>query len=262
MISVLLTTYNWPEALSLCLQSLQKQTDQNFEIIICDDGSTKETQELIEQFQKKIPVKITHLWQEDKGFRKTLILNKGIQASSGNYLVFLDGDCITQSDFIEKHRELAEHNHLVTGSRILCSPKLTKNLCERLEWNQEMIKRRSLIWRLSYQINKLLPLFIKLPNHRFRKYSKFVWSRIKGCNMACWKSDALNINGFDESLTGWGHEDADFVFRLQESGVKRKSGAWATEVLHLWHKTLSKENAAKNAALVREKIMAKAKTKY
>lgn len=261
MISVLLTTYNWPEALSLCLQSLQKQTDQNFEIIICDDGSTKETQELVEQFQKESPVKISYLWQEDMGFRKTLILNKGIQASAGNYLVFLDGDCITQSDFVEQHRKLAEKNFLVTGSRILCNQKLTQELCKKLNWNENIIKHHSLIWRLSFQINKLLPLFIKLPNHPFRKYSKFVWKRIKGCNMACWKSDALSISGFDESLTGWGHEDADFVFRLQDYGIKRKSGAWATEVLHLWHKTMSKENAAKNATIVREKIIAKSKKK-
>jgi glycosyltransferase involved in cell wall biosynthesis len=262
LISVLLTTYNWPEALSLCLQSLQKQTDKNFEIILCDDGSTKETQELIEEFQKNFPVKITHLWQEDNGFRKTLILNKGIQASSGSYLVFLDGDCITQSDFIEQHRRLAEQNHLVTGSRILCGPKLTQELCKSLKWDPTMIHHYSFSWRLNHQINKLLPLFLKLPNHRLRNYSKFVWSRIKGCNMACWKSDALKISGFDESLTGWGHEDADFVFRLQDSGVKRKSGSWATEVIHLWHKTMSKENATKNAAIVREKIMAKAKKKH
>jgi predicted glycosyltransferase involved in capsule biosynthesis len=77
--------------------------------------------------------------------------------------------------------------------------------------------------------------------------------------MACWKSDALAIGGFDETMTGWGHEDADFVFRLQNTGLIRKSGSWATEVLHLYHRINDQSNAAENARHVREKILAKAR---
>jgi GT2 family glycosyltransferase len=92
----------------------------------------------------------------------------------------------------------------------------------------------------------------------WRNYKKFVWRRIKGCNMACWKTDALAIGGFDESMTGWGHEDADFVFRLQNRGLIRKSGSWATEVLHLHHHINDQSSATENARRVREKILAKA----
>jgi GT2 family glycosyltransferase len=113
--------------------------------------------------------------------------------------------------------------------------------------------------RLTGQINKVLPLFVKLPWFPLRAYRAFEWRRIKGCNMACWKKDALAIEGFDEELVGWGHEDADFVFRLSEIGITRISGAWATEVLHLWHKTADKSQALKNAEIVRSKIMAKSK---
>ena len=112
MISVLLATYNWPEALSLCLQALKEQTNKDFEIIICDDGSRDETKTLILDFQKNFPVPIKHLWQIDDGFRKTLILNQGIQAAQGEYLVFLDGDCIPQRDFIAQHLHLLLHQHL------------------------------------------------------------------------------------------------------------------------------------------------------
>ncbi len=76
--------------------------------------------------------------------------------------------------------------------------------------------------------------------------------------MACWKEDALAIGGFDESMTGWGHEDADFVFRLQHAGIRRQSGAWSTEVFHLFHRISDQSKAAENAQRVREKIMAKA----
>jgi len=258
MISILLATYNWPQALKLCLESLSTQTDLDFEIIIADDGSTTDTRDLIEITQKNFPVNITHLWQEDHGFRKTRILNQGIQAAHGDYLVFLDGDCVVQPDFIAQHRTLSKANHLVTGSRVLLNDELSKQLVSWPHWDFNKFTEKLLSHRLSGGINKYWPLKIKLGDGAWRNYKKFVWRRIKGCNMACWKADAEAIKGFDETMTGWGHEDADFIFRLQHHGIRRKSGSWSTEVLHLFHKIQDQSNAAENARRVREKILAKA----
>ena len=135
MISVLLATYNWPQALKLCLESLSTQTELDFEIIIADDGSTQATKDLIEETRKFFPAKITHLWQEDQGFRKTRILNQAIEASVGEYLVFLDGDCVVQPDFIAQHRMLAQAKHLVTGSRVLLNDELSKQLLSWPRWD-------------------------------------------------------------------------------------------------------------------------------
>jgi len=258
MISILLATYNWPQALKLCLESLTTQTDRDFEIIIADDGSSDSTKQVIEQFKASCPVAVEHLWQEDQGFRKTLILNQAIAAAHGDYLVFLDGDCIVQPDFVARHRALAQKGCMVTGSRVIMNEKLTQELITWPHWDFQRFSSSLLSNRLSGGINKYWPLKIKLGNGSWRDYQKFVWRRIKGCNMACWKSDAEAINGFDETMTGWGHEDADFVFRLQRHHIIRKSGAWATEVLHLFHKINDQTNAAENARRVREKILAKA----
>ena len=259
MISVLLATYNWPQALKLCLESLSTQTDLDFEIIIADDGSTQDTKDLIEATKKNFPVKITHLWQEDQGFRKTRILNQAIEVSVGDYLIFLDGDCIVQPDFIAQHRILSQANHLVTGSRVLLNDQLSEQLLSWPHWDFKKFTANLLSYRLSGGINKYWPLKLKLGDDVWRNYKKFVWRRIKGCNMACWKSDALAIDGFDETMTGWGHEDADFVFRLQNKGLIRKSGSWATEVLHLYHRINDQSKAEENARRVREKILAKAR---
>ena len=258
MISILLATYNWPQALKLCLESLAIQTDRDFEIIIADDGSSDSTKQVIEKFKGSYPVAIEHLWQEDQGFRKTLILNQAIAAAHGDYLVFLDGDCIVQPDFVARHRQLAQKGCMITGSRVLMNEKLTQELITWPHWDFQRFNASLLSERLSGGINKYWPLKIKLGNGSWRDYQKFVWRRIKGCNMACWKSDAEAINGFDETLIGWGHEDADFVFRLQRHHIIRKSGAWATEVLHLFHRINDQSNAAENARRVREKILAKA----
>ncbi len=258
MISILLATYNWPQALKLCLESLATQTDQQFEIIIADDGSTDSTQQVITAFKSLHSISITHLWQEDQGFRKTTILNQAIAAAHGDYLVFLDGDCIVQPDFVARHRSLAQKGYVVTGSRILLNENLTQELLSWSNWSFTRFLQNLLGKRINGGINKYWPLKIKFGNGAWRDYKKFVWRRIKGCNMACWKSDAEAINGFDETMTGWGHEDADFVFRLQHHGLRRKSGSWSTEVLHLFHKIHDQSNAAENARRVREKIMAKA----
>lgn len=258
LITVVLATYNWPTALDLCLQSLQTQTDRQFEICIADDGSTPDTGELIQQWQACSVVPIRHFWQEDQGFRKSRILNQAIAAAQGDYLVFLDGDCIVQPDFIARHRALATPGFLVTGARILLSESFTQRMCAQGVWDPQAFLQQSTLLRLRGELNKWGPLHLKLPDHPGRHYRAFVWRRIKGCNMAAWRDDVRRIGGFDEDLEGWGHEDADFVFRLQAAGVRRKSGSWATEVLHLWHRTASKETAEKNAAIVRAKILAKA----
>ena len=257
MISVLLATYNWPEALQKCLESLANQTDTDFEIIIADDGSGPPTQALIERIKPNHPVSILHLWQEDHGFRKTIILNQAIAAAQGDYLIFLDGDCIVQPDFIARHRQLAQKGHLVTGSRVLLSGRLSKTILAWPTWSFVQFKAHLLQYRLTGGINKFWPIMMKLGDGTWRLYKRFVWRRIKGCNMACWTADANAIGGFDESMTGWGHEDADFVFRLQHSGIVRKSGSWSTEVFHLFHRIHDQSNAAENARRVRAKIISK-----
>ena len=152
MISILLATYNWPQALKLCLESLATQTDRDFEIIIADDGSTHNTTQLIDSYKDILP--ITHLWQEDQGFRKTKILNQAIEHAKGEYLVFLDGDCITQPDFVAQHRALSQKGFLVTGSRVLLNEQLTKELTSSGHWNYKIFKSHLLQYRLTGQINK------------------------------------------------------------------------------------------------------------
>lgn len=256
-ISVIVATYNRIDALNLVLQSLETQTDPDFEVVIADDGSRADTTAFIHNYQQRTRLRITHVWQEDLGFRLARIRNLATQQATGEYLIYLDGDCLVQPGFVAAHRRLAQPGRMVTGSRILIEQVLTQQLCAAGRWDWPAFRAQALRHRLQGQINKCLPLWLHLPDHPGRHYAKFVWRRIKGCNMAAWREDVLRIGGFDEGLEGWGHEDADFVFRLHEAGVQRKSGSWATEVLHLWHKMASKESAEKNATIVRAKILAK-----
>ena len=154
IISLIVATYNRPDALHLVLQSLETQTDKNFEVIIADDGSKDDTRSLINEFKSKSSLSIIHAWHEDLGFRLAGVRNLATKQSRGEYLIFLDGDCIVQPDFIAMHRMLAESNHMVTGGRILLDKKLTNYLLKIGKWNFESFKKNLLIYRLNGQINK------------------------------------------------------------------------------------------------------------
>jgi glycosyltransferase involved in cell wall biosynthesis len=252
-ISVVITTYNRPEALDAVVRACFMQNDKNFEIIIADDGSTANTRACVKQLAAASPVPIRHVWQADDGFRAAMARNRGTLAASGEYIVFLDGDCIPQRDFIARHRALSQPGCLVSGSRILMSERLTQRvLDEKIDLGA--VKRATLLgWRLEGDLNKTLqPLGLRWPDLG-RVSGKFKWRRIKSCNLGVWRSDLERVNGFDESFVGWGYEDSDLVLRLHHAGVQRKDGAFATEVFHLWHREAQRDQEASNRQVVLER---------
>jgi len=255
-LSLVITTYNRPDALAAVVRACFMQTDKNFEIIIADDGSAANTAACVEGLAQAAPVPLLHVWQPDQGFRAAMARNRGILAARGDYIIFLDGDCIPQRDFIARHRALAAPGSLVAGSRILLSEALTQRvLAQGTDLCATSLATR-LGWRLSGDLNKVLPLALHWPDLG-RTSRKFSWRRIKSCNLAVWRSDLERVNGFDEGFTGWGHEDADLVVRLFHAGIKRKDGAFATEVFHLWHREAQRDQATSNRGLVLERAAAR-----
>jgi glycosyltransferase involved in cell wall biosynthesis len=234
LISVIVSTYNRPDALDAVLRALSRQSDRNFEIVVADDGSGAPTQRVVRDWiARSVPVK--HVWHEDRGFRLAEVRNLGIRASAGRYIVFLDGDCIARRHFVAAHRRLAEPGWFVTGNRILLSRDFTERvLHEGLEpelWGlPTLISHR---WRRD--LNRLAPLF-DLPLGPVRKMPARRWNGARGSNMAFWRTDLDAVDGFDAGFEGWGREDSDIFIRLIRAGVRRKDGRFATGVLHLWHR--------------------------
>jgi len=251
-ISVVITTYNRPDALEAVVEACFLQDDKNFDIIIADDGSTANTRDCVARLAARSPVPLKHVWQPDEGFRAAMARNRGTLAATGDYIIFLDGDCVPQRDFIARHRALAQPGFLVSGSRILLSQGLTERvLREHIDVAGLGVGER-LRYRLRGDMNKVLQTMLRWPDiGRVRR--KFSWRRIKSCNLGVWKSDLLQVNGFDESFTGWGHEDSDLVVRLFHAGVLRKDGALATEVLHLWHREAQRDQESSNRKVVLER---------
>ena len=248
-ISVIITTYNRPDALSTVVEACFAQDDLGFEIIIADDGSGHNTRQAVAALQARAPVPLRHVWQEDLGFRAARVRNLGTLDAKGDYIIFLDGDCVPQRNFISQHRKLAQRGYLVQGSRILLNEQVTAQvLAQHLDLHGLNLGDK-LSWRGRGALNKVMPLLFTLPDAG-RTRRRFTWRRIKSCNLAVWRSDLELVNGFDESFLGWGHEDADLVLRLFNAGIMRKDGAYATEVFHLWHKENVRDQATSNRATV------------
>lgn len=224
--SLVITTYNWPEALDLALRSALVQSDPPGEIIIADDGSTGETAALVERHRRVAALPIHHVWQEDRGFRAAASRNKSLAAARGEYIVITDGDMILHRDFIRDHKKFALAGTFIQGSRVLISRDNTsKRIREkdiRVFWWEPCLANRA---------NALhIPLF-----SQFLAAKKTTLQGIRSCNMSFFKKDCEQVNGFNEDFTGWGREDSEFAVRMINSGILRRNLKFSAVAYHLWH---------------------------
>jgi hypothetical protein len=164
----------------------------------------------------------------------------------------MDGDCVPNPDFVRQHERLAAPRHFVNGSRVLLSPALTRRA---LAGEIDLAALRASDWlrlRLAGDVNKLTHL-LRWSGAPFRVEERFRWQGIRSCNFGVAWRDFEAVNGFDDTFSGWGHEDADLVLRLQHHGNRRKNGFLATEVYHLWHQEHSRAEEALNRRRVEER---------
>jgi glycosyltransferase involved in cell wall biosynthesis len=250
LISVIVTTYNWPKALAAVLTALLAQkTSYRYEIIIADDGSGEETAKLIRSFKQETSMTILHIWQPDEGFRVSTIRNKAIVAAAGDYLLFLDGDCIPRENYIDRHYALAESGTFVAGNRILLNKAFTLHVLSQSSPLHRWTFWRWCAARLSGHCNRVLP-FISCLHLIFKSRSFKRWQGAKGCNLGIWKADLFRINGWEETFSGWGYEDSELVIRLLRSNIQRKTARFQVPVVHLWHGPNDRTREQENLALL------------
>lgn len=232
--ALIVTTYNRPDALAAVLEGYCRQSDQNFELVVADDGSKEETANVVRQCARRAAFHLTHVWHEDRGFRAAAIRNRAVASTRADYIVFTDGDCVPSNHFVRVHKQFAEPGYFLGANRVLLSAGLTNRvLCQQVSIHSWDV----LDWVLSWSkrdVNRLLPL-MELPDGPFRKWTPDRWEGIKTCNLSAWREDLIRVNGLDESYEGWGLEDSDLVIRLLHAGVKHKSARFAATVFHLWH---------------------------
>ena len=234
-ISVVISTYNSKDWLEKVLWSYQEQTFKNFEIVIADDGSTKDTQELIETFKKTVNFPVIHVWHEDNGFQKTKILNKALLNCNANYVLFTDGDCLARADFLNVHIESREAGYFLSGgyfklpmsiSKLISREDIVKQNCFDIDW----LKSHGL--KASFKNNKITAKGSKASILNTLTPTNASWN---GHNSSGWKKDIFDVNGFDERMQ-YGGEDRELGERLFNLGIKSKRVRYSAICVHLDHK--------------------------
>lgn len=252
-ISFVVLTYNRADALLQVLNTLAPQCKSHHEVVIADDGSAESAVALLKNQLPVFSCPVRHVWHPDRGFTASCARNLGALSSTGNYLVFLDGDCVPNARFVQAHEALAQHGFFVNGNRVLLSEALTSQVLNGQVSLTNAKLLNWLVWRALGDVNKLGHL-IYWPRAPGRCEARFRWKQIRSCNFALWKDDFLAVNGFDETFEGWGHEDADLVLRLHHAGLSRKNGYLCTEVYHLWHQQNSRLSEGVNYQRVLDRM--------
>jgi glycosyltransferase involved in cell wall biosynthesis/GT2 family glycosyltransferase len=251
-LSVVVSTYDWPEALDAVLGGLWEQSDDGFEVVVADDGSGPETEAVVERRRGLFGARLTHVRQPDEGYRLARVRNLGALAASGEYLVFLDGDCIPGADFVRAVRASALPGWLVSTRRIGLPADLTEQILagevaphgwSRLRWAA----------RLRGRVDGLAAL---TPRDRRRAGRVGLPEfeppdRAYGSGFGVARSDLERVNGYDLRFTGWGEEDVDLAVRLRRLGLRCGHAGPRATLFHLRHPS-RKEHGRPNWWLLQE----------
>ncbi|MCP4458995.1 MAG: glycosyltransferase [Cytophagales bacterium] len=237
--SVIVAFYNNIPNLNLVLAGFERQNFTDFEIVLADDGSNQSTVEQLNQIISNCPLRVQHVWHEDRGWRKTQILNKALKTSKGKTLIFIDGDCVPHRAFVNEHVLNTESGVFLAGRRVHLSSLITDKLTEqRVKDGYLESPVRLLLDSLHKKPRtKNAERSIYLKSSILRKVTNLKQRDLLGCNMSMRKQDLLYLNGFDERYihpcTG---EDTDIFVRLKFAGFRVKTMINTAIQYHLWHK--------------------------
>jgi glycosyltransferase involved in cell wall biosynthesis len=232
--SVVFSTYNSTEWLEKVFWGFFEQRNKNFEIVVADDGSTKETAELIKRLSSESPIPIKHIWQPDEGFQKSRILNKAVAAAEGDYLIFTDGDCVPRADFVEEHLKYASPKCFLSGGYFKLPLSISKEITRADVCSQHLFLPKWLRERGMSIREKGLKLTARGWQSRLLNYLVPVKATWNGHNASCFKKSIIAVNGFNEEMQ-YGGQDVEFGMRLRHLGLIPKRIRYSTICVHLEH---------------------------
>ncbi len=246
--SLLVCTYNWPEALELVLKSILNQVELPDEVLMVDDGSKEDTRLLIASYKNKFPIPLHHVWHPDDGFRKTIVLNQAITQAKGDYIIQMDGDCVCHPYFVKDHIDFAERNSFAQGSRVFMNLEKSKEALEGFNFK--------IPFNAPGIVNRLNAIRLPLMRSLLDKASSSL-SGTRGCNVAFWKSDLIAVNGYNEDIQGWGREDTELAVRLMNNGVGKRKLKFGAIQYHIHHEDNSRGKLASNHEILETAIAEK-----
>lgn len=233
-LSVIVSTYNKPRDLERVLWGYAVQTRRDFELLVADDGSGPETAAAIDRVRAEAGLEIVHVWHEDRGFRKSEIMNRAIVAAGGDSLLFTDGDSIPRADLVATHRALAEPDTYLAGGYLKLSPEVSDAITpgdvragrfvdlgwlRAQGWRPGRRALRLVRWRvLAAALDRMTP----------------TQPLFAGNNASVSAEAMVAVNGFDMEM-GYGGLDRAVGYRLMNLGIRGKQVRHRAVAMHLHH---------------------------
>ncbi len=240
--SLVVATYNWPEALSAVLASLRAQQVFPTEVVVADDGSGEPTRRVVEEAARDFPCPVVHVWHPDEGFKLAQIRNKAVARARGEYVIQIDGDMVLHPAFVRDHLDAAAPGCFVGGSRALLDPGASRRVLEggRAPGLLSAGVRNRLNALHLPPLGRALGALVSAGG----------LTRVRGGNMGFWRADFVLVNGYDEAFVGWGREDTDLVGRFYRRGLRRRWFKLRGVAWHLHHREASRASLGRNDDLL------------
>lgn len=236
--TLILSTCDNPLALNLVLEAVSLQTQLPFEILVVDCGSDAQTAAIVTTWSARLPLRVEHFWNPADQFQKAAALNHAVRASRGDYLIFLDGDCLPHRCFIADHLLHAEAGMFVQGRRAGIKGRYVRRVSAK-NFNPVRLFLRRQLYGLHRGVRRPWPA-VRLTAS----------TRLKGCNFAVGREDFFRVNGYDETFVGWGHEDSELAERLSNAGLSCKTVTGQLIVYHLDHARVVRYQTAVNERIL------------
>ena len=232
-LSVIVSTYQSREWLEKVLWGYLNQSHRDFELLVADDGSTEDTARLLRRYGDD-GVAIRHVWQPDRGFRKSRILNKAIVASRAEYLVFSDGDCIPRSDFLAVHAALAAKGRFLSGGYVKLPRRVSRAVTRAEVDDGRAFSLRWIRSRGARNLRRTAKLAVRGFGASAADLLTTTRASWNGHNASGWRRDLVAANGFDERM-GYGGQDRELGERLENAGIRGKCVRHRALCVHLHH---------------------------
>lgn len=244
-VSLVITTYERPDALAAVLATVGAQRVQPDEVLVADDGSGEPTRDVISAFAARSATPVLHVRQPHDGFRLARLRNLAIARARGAYVLVIDGDMLLHPSFVADHRRTARPGYWTQGVRILVDDDATRRALAATTTCFGPFSRGLGGLRRMHAVHSpvLSPLLRSIGNSLIA---------IKGCNQAFWREDLVAVNGYNEAIEGWGPEDKELVARLGRRGIRRQSLLFGGIAYHLHHPPANRERRARNEAIYAE----------
>lgn len=229
--SIIVSLYNQAHYLPQLCAALAQQTNGDFEVHFCDDGSTDNPKDILDALEAGgegapgIPFYFEfHTQKNSRSYSKTL--NMGVKEARGKYLLFIGGDSFPEPDYLEYLAKYAQSDRLICGIRIQL---------DTIDGKQQGV---DLDWRLKKEMIPQGPVILAAEP----------WQDMTG-NGLCVPASAMRLYGaWREDFVGYGGEDNELVARLYFKGYV----CWSVPDLrlyHHWHRAKPSEYGSSKKAI-------------